>query len=145
MVDGDGFTVLDWAETSKAGFPIADMVYFLADALARVDGVSGSEDEDHHFLRLFRGELAASPFAFSCIRRMVDTLGIPFHAVGSLAALGFMGIARGGRIADEPVEVTSTYRAGTRHPSERLTSLWFSSPDLGSGWKHWQGEAVALS
>jgi hypothetical protein len=110
------------------------MLYFLADALAAVEGVETPDEHLDHFARLFLGELDTSDLLFRCTRRAADAAGLPHRAVGPLATLLWLklGLAeadhvkRLGRIqGDEVLE---------HPPMWRRSERWLRDPGLGVEW-----------
>jgi hypothetical protein len=138
LVNGDQFVVLDWESAREVGLPLWDTVYFLADALALVDGATDGSSRHVHTTRLFRGELASSALLFGVVGRSVDALGIPPDAVGSLVALCWM------HHAQSPVERTSRLARHAdatttrRHGTELNAEAWLSDPALGREWPAWR-------
>lgn len=139
LVDGDEFVVVDWESAQEVGLPLWDTVYFLADALALVDGATDGSTRHEHTRRLFRGELPSSALLFGFVGRSVEALAIPPEAVGPLVALCWMHHAQSpvrrtselARYAD-----TSTMR---RHGTELNAEAWLSDPALGTEWPAWRG------
>ena len=82
---GSDFTAVDWESANPSGLPLWDLWYFLADALRLLDG--DDADDGSYFVRLFRGEAAASPQLFRWTRAAVASHGIPTEAVGKIATL----------------------------------------------------------
>ena len=138
VVNGEAFLVLDWESAQEIGLPLWDIVYFLADALALVDGAIEGSTRHEHTTRLFRGELPSSALLFRFVGRSVDALGIPPEAVGPLVALCWMHHAQSpveravrlARHADSSTERT--------HGTELNAVAWLSDPALGIEWPAWR-------
>lgn len=137
LVDGDGFTVLDWEDAVAHGLPLWDLLYFLADAAAELDGATGASRVDH-FERLFLGEARSSPLLFRWIRAQVEELEIPPDAVGAIATLCWL---HHGRSGEARAEGTSDPDAG-KHAAfavlEQIAGRWLKHPRLGTGWSAWR-------
>jgi hypothetical protein len=135
---GDGFTAVDWESSLRDGFPLWDLLYFLTDALAHLDGASPLERRAEHAARLHRGELGSSAILFSWVRRIVDALAIPPQSVGRLATLcwlhhGVSHIAR--RAAAESVAPSTS---GIAPYLDGIARLWLTDRALGPGWEAWR-------
>jgi hypothetical protein len=98
------FRVVDWENARAHSLPLWDLLYFLRDALARIDGAQDDDARVRHFLRLFRGELATSAVLRSAVLRAMDEASVPSTAAGPLATL------------------------------ERLAHAWLADPRLGAAW-----------
>jgi hypothetical protein len=130
------FTILDWESARGHGAPLWDLLYFLVDALAQLDGATGAEARADHAIRLLRGELPASRVLFEWVRRSVRQLKLPPETVGPLATLcwlhhGLSHVARGAKAE----------RVGTEAPIppvERIAPIWLRDPLLGPGWNRWR-------
>jgi hypothetical protein len=134
LASGGDFTVLDWEDAVRHGLPLWDLLYFLADAGAHLDGAS---DPGEHFERLFLGEAASSELLFSRTRAMVDELELPAEAVGRIATLCWLHHGLSGR---RRVEGAREQRPGTHIVEGSLKSLaerWLGHPGLGPGWSRW--------
>jgi len=141
IVVGRGtFTVLDWEDATFAGFPLWDLWYLLADAIAHLDGAgTDGPEKERHFVQLFRGELPSSALLFSLTRRTVDALHLLESDVSGLALHAWLwhGIAHLART--EALERHAPGAAPARTASERRASLWLSEPGLGPNWSAWRG------
>lgn len=141
VVVGRGtFTVLDWEDATLAGFPLWDLWYLLADALAHLDGVgTDGPEQERHFVRLFRGELPTSALLFSLTRRTVEALRLQEGDVSRLATLAWLwhGIAHLAR--GETLQRHAPGATPARTASERRAELWLAEPGLGPGWTAWRG------
>ena len=135
VVDGEDFTAVDWESSRRHGFPLWDGLYFLADALAHLDGAGDRVD---HALRLCRGELASSALLFDFVRTQVARLSLPPDSVGPLAACLWLyegaWAAERARTVDElgggRGAGTSIYRT--------LAAAWLNDPALGLDWARWR-------
>lgn len=129
VVSEEKLTAIDFERARRFGFPLCDLLAFLPDALAVLDGALGGKARVDHFRRLFRGELRSSPILFTWLSRAVEASAIPADAVGSLLTLCL--VHRPG----VPVEAVPVTEAGLR---SRLASAWLSDPDLGPSWRRWR-------
>jgi hypothetical protein len=132
VVSEEKLTAIDFERARRFGFPLFDLLVFLPDALAALDGATGAEARVDHFRRLFRGELRSSPILFAWLARAVETSAIPPDAVGSLTTLCL--VHRPG----VPVEGVPTTEAGSR---ARMAHAWLSDPFLGPNWRRWRSAA----
>ena len=136
---GDDFTVLDWEDAIRHGLPLWDLLYFLADATAHLDG-SGTapEAQTEHFERLFLGKAQSSDLLFRWVRAYVDALALSPEAVGPLATLCWLqsGVAGEQRAEDARDPGAGRYAAFAlmRARAER----WLRVPGLGAGWDAWR-------
>lgn len=138
VVRPGGFTALDWEDARLHAPPLWDLWYLLADTLAHLDGAPDLDARERHFVRLFRGELAASAILFRWTRRTVEALGIPVDAVSTLATLCWLDA---GLSHHERESAIGQYAPGmARAPTlyERIGELWLSTPGLGLSWNSWQ-------
>ena len=136
--DGRDFQVVDWESARRPGLPLWDLLYFLADALVRLEGPADRPTLHGRALDLFRGDGLGSPALFSWLRKAVSSLDIPNDAVGTIAMLGWLHHAmspadRAGRLGVAtagmpPLDLT---RAG-------LAGAWLTDPLLGAGWDRWR-------
>jgi hypothetical protein len=137
IVDGRSFTTLDWESARARGLPLWDLLYFLADALAVLDGAVRGEDRHEHTRRLFRGDLSSSEILFAWVRRAVAAFEVPHDSVGRIATLCWLHHSlshvdrsdRRARLGD-----SSPPRA---HGVERMAETWLSDPALGTSWVRW--------
>ena len=141
VLDRGGFTAVDWESAREHGLPLWDLLYFLADALAMLDGAWVGNERPRHTVRLFLGDLPSSAVLFRWTRRAVEALGIPPGAVGPLATLCWLHhslshVARRSALdrfaADSPTPL---------HGVEGTAALWLDTPHLRTGWTHWRGGA----
>jgi hypothetical protein len=139
IVDERDFTVVDWESARAAGLPLWDLVYFLADALAVVDGATDGATRHEHTRRLFRGELAASEVLFAWIRRAVDALAIPADAVGPLTTLCWLDHSLSHVRRATRRRAAGDVMPPRPHGVERNAETWLADPLLGAGWAAWKG------
>lgn len=135
------FTVLDWESARAHALPLWDLLYFLSEALALVDGVDGASKpvaRENHFIRLFRGELRSSKVLFSYVARAAGLAGLSPEAVGAVTTLCWLhhGLSHEARRAEAERRSAGTGLA--QPPPERLARLWLLDPDLGGGWSSWR-------
>jgi hypothetical protein len=138
VVDGDDFVVLDWESAKEVGLPLWDTVYFLADALALLDGAIDGSTRHDHTIQLFRGDLAASALLFRFMGRSVDALGIPPEAVGPLVALCWMHHAQSPVKRAAQLAQHADARPVWTHGTEHTAAAWLSDPALGTEWPAWR-------
>lgn len=155
LVDGTRFTAVDWESARADCLPLWDLLYFLTDALAQVDGVSGKDARLDHAVRLHTGALPSSAVLFRWVRDGAAALDVPAEAVGTLAALcwlhhGLSHVARTDAVrryappVAAAVEKQSNGDAGVAVPErvplwvERMASTWLEDPRLGLGWDRWR-------
>ena len=141
VMTGDPFTIIDWDGARSHGFPLWDLLYFLTDALSRVDGSYRHVDERvRHMTRLFKGELQSSSLLFEYIEKAADVLRIDKRVVGPLTTLCWL---------HHSTAQTSYIRRLTRHDpsagqmSDRLADeravTWLEEEGLGPDWDRWCG------
>jgi hypothetical protein len=132
------FTVVDWESARERGLPLWDLFYFLADALALLDGCPGGATRPQHTTRLFRGELPTSPILFRWTRRAADALRIPRRAVGPLATLCWLHHARSPAQRAAALDAYAPGSAAPLHGTEQVAGAWLADPALGLAWQRWQ-------
>lgn len=135
VVRSGDFRVVDWESAVAHGLPLGDLLYFLTDALAWLDGAAEAGWE-RYVARLYRGELPSSATLFDWIRRAVQALGIPPSAVGPLATLCWLGHGMSHLYRQR---TGSLYRAEVSGlpRAERVAAVWLSDPALGPSWDRW--------
>jgi hypothetical protein len=143
VVDGDDFTVLDWESARRPGLPLWDLVYFLTDALLRLEGGYDSSSVTDRVVRLFRGELASSELLFRWIRVGADAARLPPESVGPIVTLGWLHHAaspeqRAQRLGDLTEAGTQTDRRAEITLWARTLPAWLDDPCLGPTWTAWQ-------
>lgn len=136
VVDGRDFVVVDWESACGAGFPLWDLVYFLADALPTIAGVTDTS-RDEYTVRLFRGETDLSAVLFRWIRAAAKALEIPPNAVAPLITLCWLhhGLSHVTRSA--ALETHAPGSATTLPSIERFARSWLAEPGLGTTWAAW--------
>jgi hypothetical protein len=137
VADRHDFTAVDWESARPAGLPLWDLVYFLTDALARLDGVSHA-DQDAYAARLFLGQLPNSAVLFRWVREGAAATGVPPAAVGPIVTLcwlhhGTSHVRRAGAIGRFAPESAAGVPA-----IERMATVWLREPGLGSDWSAWR-------
>lgn len=137
VTDGGSFTVVDWESARRHGLPLWDLWYFLADALADLDGVRAQPDREQHFVRLFRGELPSSETLFAWTRKAVEASSVPARAVGPLATLCWLHHAQSHMRNVARVQEHAPHAVAPEWLSVRLPELWLGEQGLGSSWSAW--------
>lgn len=138
VVSDDDFTAVDWETAHLGGFPLWDLLYFMTDAFAHLDGASSDEARDDHARALLRGDGPSSPILFEWVRRVVRASELPPEAVGRIATLCWMsvGLAHVRRgAAARAVRPDADVRVP---PAERIAPLWLADPALGPAWDAWR-------
>jgi hypothetical protein len=138
IVDGREFVAVDWESASSAGLPLWDLLYFLADALAMLDGSVDGATRHEHTRRLFRGELPSSRVLFEWIRRAVRAFAIPDEAVGAIATLCWLHHSLSNVDRDEVRARLGDPTPARLHGMEQMASTWLRDSALGSGWDRWR-------
>jgi hypothetical protein len=141
IVVGDGgFQVLDWESARERGLPLWDLFYFLADALAILDGSTDGEERHLHTTRLFAGSLPLSSVLFRWTRRAVAEAGVPPEAVGKIATLGWLHHALSPVGRSSALATFTGRSAQPVHGTERVAATWLADPALGASWDRWRHE-----
>jgi hypothetical protein len=138
IVDGRDFVAVDWESARPAGLPLWDLLYFLADALAMLDGAVDGATRHEHTRRLFRGELPSSRALFEWIRRAVAAFAIPDEAVGAIATLCWLHHSLSHVDRNELRARLGDRTPAPLHGMEQAASMWLGDPALGSGWDRWR-------
>ncbi|HEX2044492.1 MAG TPA: phosphotransferase, partial [Gaiellaceae bacterium] len=138
VVGRRGFVAVDWESARERGFPLWDVWYFLADALAHLDGATTPAARSEHFLRLFAGELPSSHVLLGWTRRAAEAAGVPSDALGALATLCWLGHGAAD-LARRAAAPRGGTEAGGTFSVERLARLWLSHPALGPRWRAGNG------
>lgn len=133
------FTVIDWADADPDGLPLRDLLYFLSEGLALVDGASTDAQRDRHFAALCRGELPSSTLLFRWVRALVAVVGIAPESVGPLASWCWeeMAARRLDALADEFDHTMEHAGPELYEPAIRRGAIWARDPGLGIGWTAW--------
>jgi len=142
VVVHDGqFVAVDWESASECGLVLWDLVYFLADALAVLDGAVDGATRHRHTTRLFAGELPRSQVLFGWLRRACSELRIPADAVGAVVGLCWMHHALSPGVRSLALAAAGGDGGASRlHGTELNAREWFSHPALGQSWPAWQRE-----
>lgn len=138
IVDGEDFTVIDWEDARAAGLPLWDLVYFLADSLARLDGAFDDRARRRHFPALFRGEARSSQLLFKWVRAGVEACGVPHGAVGPIVTACWMSLVLEHVSRGEDAKTFAVHGLSKLPPGEHWASLWLNDDELGPGWSQWQ-------
>ena len=135
--DGD-FTVVDWESARRHGLPLWDLFYFLADALALLDGEVAGATRHLHTIALFRGEAPSSETLFRWTRAGANALAIEPAAVARLATLCWLhhSLSHVHR-RDSLTRLTSADESPI-HGTELVASAWLDDPSLAAGWEAWR-------
>ena len=139
--DESSFTALDWESARRHGLPLWDLFYFLADALATIDGASRAADRPRHTVRLFLGELPSSQVLFDWTRRAVAALRLPPEAVGPIATLCWLHHSLSHVARSAALDRFAAGAAAPRHGLEDIAALWLADPALAGGWTRWRAES----
>jgi hypothetical protein len=136
-----GFAAIDWEDARADGLPLIDLVYFLADALAWLDGAWAAADRDAHTLALFRGELPSSAVLFRWIRESVAATGLDPAVVGPLVTLTWLRCTTGEAVRNRELarQRGPSAPAGSSVAAARVADGWMADPALGPGWERWRG------
>jgi len=136
VITPGGFTAVDWESARLHGLPLWDLWYFMADVLGHLDGVTGPEQRERHFLRLFRGELPASRVLFEWTHTAAEASRVPPEAIGRIATLCWLhhGLSPLNRLSD-----LHSYQPGAIPPywlklTRRIAVSWLRDPALGPEW-----------
>jgi hypothetical protein len=135
--DGD-FTVVDWESSRRHGLPLWDLFYFLADALALLDGEIAGETRHEHTTALFRGDRPSSEILFRWTRTAVRELEIPHEAVGTLATLCWLHHSLSPVERRDSLDRLAPAAESRLHGTELNGAAWLADPALGSSWNRWR-------
>ena len=139
IVAGDhGFVALDWESAREHGLPLWDLLYFLVDALPRLDGAWAPEERADHAVRLLRGEHPRSALLFQWLRRGVEASAVPPAAVGTVATLCWLSHGLSHVRRRDAVDRHAPGTPASVPPIERLAPVWLRDPLLGPGWDRWR-------
>jgi hypothetical protein len=139
IFDGTDFTAIDWESAREHGLPLWDLFYFLADALAMIDGAWTGADRPDHTVRLFLGELASSRLLFAWTRRAVTALDLPSAAVGSVATLCWLHHSLSHVARGSALDRFAPGAPSRLHGVEGTAAAWLATPELRRGWTRWGG------
>jgi hypothetical protein len=135
--ESGGFVAVDWESARSDGFPLWDLVYFLTEALATMDGAL--EDGWELYVReLFRGNRASSRFLFDWIARGAEASSIPPGKVGPLLTLCWLHHSASTPLRRDALERHGAGGTTAVPPLERVAAVWLSDPELGPGWQRWR-------
>jgi hypothetical protein len=137
VVGDETFTVVDWESSRRAGLPLWDLVYFLADALTAGPGAGKHE----RVAALLRGELASSATLFDRVRAAAERLDVPPAAVGPIVTLAWLhhGTSAAKRAdlgAERGAHAGAPSAAG---PLQQVATYWLTDPALGVAWAAYTG------
>ncbi len=139
LVDGSaGFTAVDWESAHAAALPLWDLLYFLADALALLDGSTSGAERHRHTAALFRGDLDSSRTLFRWVRAAVERLALPPESVGSIATLCWLHHALSPVERRRALDLHAPDAAPPVHGTELIAETWLRTPGLGVGWAGWR-------
>lgn len=139
VVGRETFVVVDWEDATRAGFPLWDLWYLLADALAHLDGVgTDGQAKERHFVQLFRGELPTSALLFALTRRTVSALRLREEDVSRLALLAWLWHGTSHLARHDALDRLAPGGTTVRTGSERRAELWLAEPGLGPDWSSWR-------
>ncbi|MFL6132378.1 MAG: hypothetical protein ACJ72A_06235 [Nocardioidaceae bacterium] len=134
LTDGRDFTAVDWESARAVGMPLWDLLYFLADALVRMEGPADVEVMERRCLALFRGGSPYSSTLFGWVRLAVAGLSIPPEAVGRLATLCWMHHGLSATLRESALGGAQPAPLG--HLA-RLAAPWLADRALGPTWSQW--------
>lgn len=133
FVREDSFTAVDWESARLHALPLWDLLYFLCDALAIIDGAESVAEKEDHFVELSQGSLDSSRLYFESIDRYVRRSVIPNSSVGALATTCWLhhGESERGRKARlAEFEIGEAWP----NPSRGRASRWLQEEGLGPQW-----------
>ena len=130
VADGREFSIVDWESTRRAGLPLWDLLYFLADACAQVARRARPGDRAEYLVTLFRGEAELSPILFDWVRRAASASSLAPDSVGVIATLSWLH-----RGAPFLLSGEGTY---PEPDMLRFARMWVADPDLGPTWSRWR-------
>lgn len=135
--EGD-FTVVDWESSRRHGLPLWDLFYFLADALALLEGKTVGETRHEHTKALFRGDTPSSEILFRWTRNAVRELEIPPETVGTLATLCWLHHSLSPVERRDSLDRLGSAAESRFHGTELNGPAWLADPALGASWDRWQ-------
>jgi hypothetical protein len=136
--DRNDFTVVDWESSRRHGLPLWDLFYFLADALALLDGKVAGETRHEHTTALFRGDTPSSEILFRWTRTAVRDLEIPPETVGTLATLCWLHHSLSPVERRDSLDRLGSTAESRLHGTELNGPAWLADPALGPGWDRWR-------
>ena len=138
IVDVADFRVIDWEDARERGLPLWDLVYFLSDALARVDGAIDDDARRAHFVALFAGGIPASELLFEWVRRAATSLGIPAEAVGPIVTTCWLSLVLAHVTRGDDAARFEEHGLSKLPPGAFWGHLWLADERLGPEWSSWQ-------
>jgi LmbE family N-acetylglucosaminyl deacetylase len=141
IVDDDNrFEVIDWSNVDHSGLPLGDLLVFLSESLAELDGENTDSGRDRHFVELLSGRHSSSGVVFGWVRAMVDALEIDPKLVGLVAQSAFTAMAEDRLLLEglEPGDPGREEPAALADPIVRRARLWSAVPELGRDWRAWR-------
>lgn len=138
VVGPTGFIALDWESAREHGLPLWDLFYFLADALALVDGSTAGAERHRHTVRLFRGDLASSRILFRWTRRAATAAGVPADAVEGIATLCWLHHSLSHVSRASAIDAHAHGSLQPIHGTENVAAAWLADPALRNGWRQWR-------
>ena len=138
LMQPPGFTIVDWESSRSLGLPLWDLLYFLADALALIDGETEGEIRHLHTRALFRGERPLSGRLFSWVGRAVSELGVPPDAVGAIATLCWLDHSLSPARRSGTLDRLAPPAAARLHGTELNAETWLADDALGPRWNAWR-------
>jgi hypothetical protein len=138
LVRDHDFTVVDWESSRLHGLPFWDLFYFLADALALLDGSVAGETRHEHTVALFRGDAPSSEILFRWTRTAVREFGIPPEAVGALATLCWLHHSLSPVERRDSLDRLASGAEPSLHGTELTGLAWLRDPALGPSWARWR-------
>jgi phosphotransferase family enzyme len=138
LVRDSEFTVVDWESSRRHGLLLWDLLYFLADSLALLDGEVAGETRHRHTTALFRGETASSEILFGWIRKAVAEFEIAPETVGALATLCWLHHSLSHVDRRDSLDRLAPRSESPLHGSELVGAAWLADPALGPGWDRWR-------
>lgn len=143
VASGEDFTALDWESAKRHGFPLWDAFYFLADALAGLDGALGPKRRCEHFRELFLGELPSSELLLSSLTRVAEASGVSSRAMGPLATMCWLNHANSDRARRDRARIDQPHVHDAGWLGE-MAIIWMSTAGLGVNWNPWRTDLHTL-
>jgi hypothetical protein len=134
VVDGTGFTAVDWESSRRYGAPLWDGWYFLVHTLPQLARVAPA-DRDGYVLALLRGEDIRSELLFRWTRRAAAEAGVERRDLGMLATLCWLHHARSHPVRAASLATHAPGAVTARHLTERLPAQWLGDEGLGIDWR----------